>query len=93
MPDPIDIFTRKTVANDVGEPSADPAIIEMLEEILKDAKAGNVMSLILVGANYEGGITTAWSSTIFDQPLLHIGAMEAIKTRILLSSVDDEGEE
>lgn len=92
MSEPIDIFTRKTVANDIGEAHANPHLIEMLEGMLEDAKNGFLISAAVIGATSDGQMESAWTGNIFEQPLLHVGALEALKTSILLALEAEQGD-
>ena len=92
MPDPIDIFTRKTFANDVPEPEADPEIVEILEQALNDAKTGRLTSFVFIGMT-DDSIATGWSSSAYDDPFRYMGVLESIKTRFnhyLLNIEDDD---
>lgn len=93
MAEPIDIFTRKIVSNDVGEPESDPFLIEMLEGMLEDAKAGLITSAVVIGCSDEGKVTSAWTNSIFDEPLIYIGALEVVKAQFLMLGQDYGDEE
>lgn len=93
MAEPIDIFTRRTFANDVGEIEADPEVIEILERVLEDAKSGRLVSFCMTGMTEDGNIMTGWSSSMFDAPFMFIGALDVIKSRLshyLLHPEEDE---
>jgi len=92
VPDPIDIFTRQQVTNDVPEPEADEEVVGILEMALADARAGTLESVIIIGMSMES-IMEGMSGSVYQEPHRFIGALEVSKGRLvklLTQSEEDE---
>lgn len=62
-----------------------PEVIAILEEALKEAKAGNVESLAVAYVRFSGGTTTNWENS--QNTLRAIGAVSHLLTRMNLELV------
>jgi len=92
VPDPIDIFTRQQVTNDVPEPEADEEVVGILEMALADARAGTLESVIIIGMSMEG-IMEGMSASVYQEPHRFIGALEVSKGRLIKLLTESEEDE
>jgi len=59
-----------------NKPKIDDKTVEVLEDLLKEAKTGELISILYVDRNSDGGISFGWAGTPTDEM---IAKLERIK--------------
>ncbi len=73
----------------IAQPAADPSLIEMIEDILKSAREGSLVSFNGVGFLSNGDRITCMGPA-HDNVCEMLGALDVLKNNIMMEYLQDE---
>ncbi|WP_431509740.1 hypothetical protein [Variovorax sp. DAIF25] len=69
-------------------PAPSQHLVEMLERMLSQAKAGEIVFACVVAQARGGEVIDGWSSTVGVRPYSVLGALEAVKYEFARRNID-----
>jgi len=83
--DVVDLFTRQARSNRLDTADGvDTGAVEILEGILERAKAGELTGFCLVAGTTSDSTVTAWTKSMFADPYMYLGRLDAVRHEILV---------
>lgn len=96
MADVVDLFTRQARSNRLDTADGvDSGAVEILEGVLERAKRGELTGFCIVAGTTSDSTVTAWTHTMFSDPYMYLGRLDAVRHEILLDMqrVNEEARE